>query len=205
MAKPEPGRDPQMAERTQKLNVVFAVSSLLLLVTFSLMVWVDYDRDWKRYQHQFTALDLKVSQEQYEQAASRLAGERQAVAEGLKKGEQEIAAKRAEVARASKDVDKAHAVWYAVDQDFRFTKALIDVARYEYEEASLHKAGNAARKKQDLDKLEARWAELRVKRDSADGDEAAAKGKVAELEKTKLDAENRQKEKLGELSRLQDK
>ena len=42
MAKPEPGRDPQMAERTQKLNVLFAASSLLLLLTLSLMVWADY-------------------------------------------------------------------------------------------------------------------------------------------------------------------
>ena len=31
MAKPEPGRDPQMVARTQKLNVVFALSSIALL------------------------------------------------------------------------------------------------------------------------------------------------------------------------------
>ena len=43
--KNEPGRDPQMVERTQKLNVVFALTSLGLLVVFSLMVWADYDRE----------------------------------------------------------------------------------------------------------------------------------------------------------------
>src|SRR5215813_3607314 len=97
MAKPEPGRDPQMAERTQKLNVVFALSSIALLVTFSLMVWVDYDREWKKYQHAFTSLELRVTKEQYDQAASKLAADQKAIQEELRRGEQEVASHRAEI------------------------------------------------------------------------------------------------------------
>ena len=36
MAKPEPGRDPQMAERTQRLNLLFALTSIAMLLAFSL-------------------------------------------------------------------------------------------------------------------------------------------------------------------------
>ena len=52
-AKVEPGRDPEMAERTQKLNVVFALTSIGLLLAFSWMVWADYNREWKKYQIEF--------------------------------------------------------------------------------------------------------------------------------------------------------
>ncbi len=205
MAKPEPGRDPQMAARTQKLNVLFALTSLGLLLTFSLMVWVDYDREWKKYQQGFGALELKVTKEQYDQTSAKVASEKVAIEAELKKGEQEVAGRRAEVAKAEMAVKNAHDVWYAVDQDFRFTKALIDVARYEYEEATLHKSTSAPKKKAELERLEAKWAELRVKRDDAEAGEAAAKVQLAELERTKLDAENEQKEKLGDLVRLQEK
>ena len=43
------------------LNVVFAVSSLFVLVTTVWMVWDDYDREWKNYQRQFTRLELEVT------------------------------------------------------------------------------------------------------------------------------------------------
>ena len=69
MAKVEPGRDPQMAERTRKLNLVFALTSIGLLLAVSLMVWVDYDREWKKYQIEFNKLEVKLTKEQIEQAA----------------------------------------------------------------------------------------------------------------------------------------
>ena len=63
-AKPEPGRDPQMAQRTRTLNVVFALSSLGLLLIFSLMIWADYDREWKRYQNEFNRLEVRLGRAQ---------------------------------------------------------------------------------------------------------------------------------------------
>ena len=43
------------------LNVVFAVSSLFVLFTTVWMVWDDYDREWKNYQRDFTALEMEVT------------------------------------------------------------------------------------------------------------------------------------------------
>ena len=42
MAKLEPGRDAEMAGRTRTLNVVFALTSIGLLIVFSLMIWYDF-------------------------------------------------------------------------------------------------------------------------------------------------------------------
>jgi hypothetical protein len=43
------------------LNVVFAASSLFVLFATIWMVWDDYDREWKNYQRQFTALEIEVT------------------------------------------------------------------------------------------------------------------------------------------------
>ena len=63
--KRDPGRDPEMAKRTEALNVVFAVSSLALLVAMSWMIWADYDREWKRYQIDFNRLEIAQTEACY--------------------------------------------------------------------------------------------------------------------------------------------
>jgi hypothetical protein len=55
------------------------------------------------------------------------------------------------VTKAEGDVEKLEGEWYRVDQDYRFTKAEIDVARYDYEEAAHHGAASAAKKKAKLE------------------------------------------------------
>src|SRR5205085_1038214 len=52
------------------LNVVFAASSVFLLLSVVWMVWDDYDRDWKNTQRRFAQLEFQVTQAQL-QSASR--------------------------------------------------------------------------------------------------------------------------------------
>ena len=81
-AKIEPGRDPEMAQRTQKLNLVFALTSIGLLIAFSLMVWADYNREWKAYQTRFNDLEVKLTRQQIEQALGKVdAARRQELAD----------------------------------------------------------------------------------------------------------------------------
>src|SRR5215831_3807203 len=51
------------------LNVVFAASSLFLLLSVVWMVWDDYDREWKNTQRRFAQLEYQVTQAQLRQAA----------------------------------------------------------------------------------------------------------------------------------------
>ena len=159
MAKNEPGRDPEMVGRTGKLNVVFALTSIGLLIVVSLMVWADYDRPWKKYQTEFASLETKRTEDQIQQTTSRVdAARKQQVEAALQKGEQDAAAHAAEIDKAAGEKRKIDDEWYRVDQDFRFTKARIDVARFAYEDAAHGGRGSADGKKKTLDDLKRRWS-----------------------------------------------
>src|SRR5262245_66548458 len=97
--KPEPGRDPEMVRRTNTLNLVFALSSIGLLLALSWMVWADYDREWKRYQTEFGKLEVQVTETQIEQALGKVGKERLAALEaGIEKGRQDSQGRAREIA-----------------------------------------------------------------------------------------------------------
>jgi chromosome segregation ATPase len=205
MAKVEPGRDSEMAERTRGLNLVFAASSIALLLAFSWMIYVDYNRPWKKYQVEFNKLDVKLTQDQIEQSLGKVdAKKRDNLAAQLAAGEQEIAAKSDEVRAARAETERLRGKWYAVDQNYRFTKARIDVARYEYEEA-VHKGHDAESEKEHLEELEKQWEDYRLQLEAVLAERAAADEKLAALEKTKAEAEQAQAELFAEKTRLEDK
>jgi len=204
--KHEPGRDPEMAGRTATLNVVFALTSIGLLVALSYMIWDDYNREWKQYQKRFNTLEVKLTEDQVQQALGKVdAAKRQQVQAQLAEGEKEIAARRSDVEKAQKEASQLDAEWYRVDQEYRFTKAEIDVARYEYEEAAHKGQGSAARKQRHFDELTKKWEGLRLQLDDVNARKAEAAKKIQELEKTKLDAENTQKELFAEYNRLEER
>ena len=204
-AKVEPGRDPEMASRTQTLNVVFALTSIALLLAFSWMVFADYNREWKKYQVEFNDLEVKRTEQLRQEALSNVdAAKRQEIEARLARGAQEASARRKEIDEAQEQLEDLNARWYRVDQDFRFTKAEIDVARYEYEEAVQRKRGVEARKK-DLDELEKRWADLRVELQDVEAQRRGVQGKLAELEKTRIEAEKARTELLFQQTRLDER
>src|SRR6185295_3967206 len=206
MAKVEPGRDPQMAERTRKLNLVFALTSIGLLLVVSLMVWVDYDREWKKYQIEFNKLDVKLTTEQINQADTKVdAKKREALEQQLAQGLQEVAARADELRTARAEAERLQGKWYAIDQSYRFTKAKIDVARYEYEEAAHKGAGSADKRLRELRELEDRWREHRLELEKVLTEQDGAKARVAELEKTRLEAEKARTELFAEKTRLEDR
>ena len=86
--KLEPGRDAEMASRTRKLNVVFALTSIGLLITFSLMIWYDYDRPWKKHQNEFTLLEVKRTELEIQEALGKVdASKRKALEDQIARGE----------------------------------------------------------------------------------------------------------------------
>src|SRR4029453_1427487 len=132
-----------------------APPSIGLLVVFSLMVWADYDREWKKYQKKFTDLEASVTKKQIQEAEGKVdAGRRAELEQKLAPGKPEMDAHRSEVKKAEGDVARIEGEWYRVDQDYRFTKAEIDVAKYDYEEEAHHGAKGAGKKKEKLDALE---------------------------------------------------
>jgi cytochrome c2 len=206
MAKPEAGRDQKMAERTLKLNVLFALSSIALLITLSLMIWFDYAREWKKYQVAWSDLEQKTTRSQVE-ALDKQVGERLRAIEGeLKAGEQQAQQNAAAIREAERELDRLErAEWYGSDQDFRFTKAKIDVARYEYDEAVHKKAGNADARKRHLDELEAALDKYRLEREAIEARMAEQRDKLQGLRQTQLAASTKRKDLLGEKTRLEER
>ncbi len=195
-----------MTERTRKLNLVFALTSIGLLLVLSLMVWVDYDREWKKYQIEFNQLDVNLTKEQIEQSLGKVdAKKREGLEQQLAQGQQEIAARGEEVRAARAEAERLQGKWYGIDQSHRFTKAKIDVARYEYEEAAHDGKGSAERKQAHLDGLEKQFAEYRLRLEAVLTERQAARDKLAALEKTKSDAEKAQAELFAEKTRLEER
>lgn len=204
MAKLEPGRDPQMADRTQKLNPLFALSSIGLLLALSWMVWADYDREWKRHQIDFNRLEVKATAEQIQAGLGKLdAAKKQQLDADLQEAAAELERNRDQILAIEGAIRKLDAEWYAVDQNWRFTKARIDVARYEYDEAVHEGKRNADRKKQDLERLDSQWNEWRLKKEDVEARRGAEQAKLASLEKSRLSAEALHKQLYFDRDRLQ--
>jgi mono/diheme cytochrome c family protein/predicted nucleic acid-binding Zn-ribbon protein len=205
-AKVEPGRDAGMAARAGKLNVVFALTSILMLVVFSWMIWADYDREWKKHQLEFTRLEVTRTEEEIQKALGKVDAKRRQELEGkLVQAKQEAAARRKEIDQAEDELNKLDGEWYRVDQDYRFTKAKIDVARFNYEESTETHRGSAEKRKKELDDLEQRWKELRADLEDVEGRRAAGRAKLDGLQKTKLDAEALEKELYTDRDRLEER
>ena len=205
MAKPEPESDPRLAARTQKLNVLFALSSIGLFLTTGLMVWADYDREWRQYQTEFNRLRVELTKEQIEEALSPEDAERLREIEAqLLRGREEAEAQRDEIRKIQAEIDALQAEWYAADQDYRFTKAKLDVARYELDEAVHSGDASADARREAVGDLDRRWAEYRLEVEDLQARSDAKKARLGELRSVELEAEKARAELLAEQTRLEE-
>ncbi|MBM62197.1 MAG: hypothetical protein CL484_04535 [Acidobacteria bacterium] len=116
------------------LNVVFAASSLFVLFATIWMVWDDYDREWKNYQRQFTALEIEVTraglaaaEQEVDQArVAELAAQRDSAEQRLLADAEQVGELEAQLAEVNRQL-------FVATQAFNFTKAEYDVNRYSFE------------------------------------------------------------------------
>jgi len=136
---------PKLLDETlrnmNKLNALFAASSVGLLLCIGAMVYDDYHRDWKDYQQRFQRLEadktraqLKTAQDQIDKTT-------------LQSLETQLAEARAAAAQHAKDLQEAQAKLRAIeiaaykdDLAYRTTKSTFDAKKFDYEEAA-HASG----------------------------------------------------------------
>src|SRR5216684_2199113 len=88
------------------LNVIFAASSIFLLLSTVWMVWDDYDRDWKNTQRKFALLQYDVTKAQYRAETRKVdRAKLQALQAQLKAANQNVSANRAKVDGLEKTLD----------------------------------------------------------------------------------------------------
>jgi cytochrome c2 len=125
------------------LHKWFAISSLLLFLFTIGMVLADYSREWKKYQRDFVRLQIQKTRGDMTQAAGTLDRAKiKQIDDQLKQSAAQQAQNEAQIDKLQKQLNDLNAKLYGVDQNYRFKKAVYDSEKYEYEEASAHKASN---------------------------------------------------------------
>jgi len=196
-----------MVERTQRLNVAFALSSVGLLLAMAAMVFFDYDREWKRYQAEFTRLGGDQTRAQLESAASGVdatklqqlqaqleagppAGGRQRRGDPPGERRDREARQRVVTRRIRTTASPRRAsTWPATSTTRPFTRGL----------------GSREARRRHLEELETEWARLRTALEDVLARRDAATLAWRKLQKTKLEAERARKELLAEQTRLQER
>ncbi|HUK34867.1 MAG TPA: c-type cytochrome [Vicinamibacterales bacterium] len=129
------------------LNIVFAASSIFLLLSTVWMVWDDYDRDWKNTQRRFARLQYDVTRAQYRQARDKVDRPKvQQLQAQLKAAEQNAKANQSTVDALQKKVDDLGIQLDRATRDYQYMKATYDHDRYDFESARASGLSGAASK-----------------------------------------------------------
>lgn len=118
-----------------KLNVWFAVGSVLLSLGVVWLVLDDYTRDWKGYQRQFNRLEYERTRQELEASLSEEQRQKlEALASELGEADARLREQAAAIEEIRTQLREIDAVLYRVDQEHRFAKSIYDSERYEFEE-----------------------------------------------------------------------
>ena len=186
-------KDADHAYDINRLNMFFAISSIVMFIFFAWMMWADFNRDWKRYQAEFRKLDRArtASLEAQEEETLAANPEYQKVQEERAAAAEELKQKKGDQKKALEEQANIQGEWYKADQIYRFKKAEFEAQRYDYEAAVAERPKEASALKTKLDKTEKEMNELLAKLDEVnsrkgaiDARVAAFTAKIEELEKT---------------------
>jgi mono/diheme cytochrome c family protein len=190
-------KDADHAYDINKLNMFFAISSIIMFAFFAWMLWQDFNRDWKRVQAQFRRLEKARTASLIQKEEATLQGnpEYAKVSQDLEAAKAEQKQQQAEYEKAQKDQKDIQGKWYKADQAFRFKKAEYEANRYDYEEAVAEHPKSAAKKKEKLDKSFNAMQDLQLKLDKVNGDKSAIDANVEKYTK-RIDDLEKEKTKL---------
>jgi mono/diheme cytochrome c family protein len=142
------------------LNVVFAASSIFLLLSSVWMIWDDYDRDWKNTQRRFTQLQTDVAKADLQKAQRSVdrnkLGQLQAQ---LAAAEKNATANQGKIEEIQKKLDDVNVRLDRTQRDYQYAKANLDHDRYDFE-ASRAAGQDVAKKGQNVAEEQKRLADL---------------------------------------------
>jgi len=130
------------------LNVVFAASSLFLLLSVVWMVWDDYNREWKKTQRHFSDLEVQVTQAQLQQATRAVDQNKLKQLQAQEAAAQKnVEANRGKVDELQKKLTDADNTLFRATLDYNYMKATYDQDRYDYETSRVADPNSSATKK----------------------------------------------------------
>jgi cytochrome c2 len=178
-----------------KLNLIFALTSLALLLATGAMVFYDYVRGWKWFQLEFNRLQQeRIDQELHARNDAETQKQLADLDREDRQGQIEIARHRNDYLQAQKSLDDWEGKHYAADQDYRFAKALLDAKRYEVEAAIVQHRHDRAQKQREFDELTQRVDRLNHRLQQVTRDRDAARDRVGTFLARIKKVEDRRKE-----------
>jgi mono/diheme cytochrome c family protein len=163
------------------LNVVFAASSIFLLLTTVWMVWDDFDREWKGTQRRFNQLQIEVTRAQLEQTTRAVNKAKLAqLQQQMGAADQSIAANQVKIDDLQQKLREVDARLYRATQAAQFTKATYDVDRYAFEVARDKKVPDVAERQKNIEDEAVRLRDSNLELEKVTAERAAAN---AELDK----------------------
>lgn len=188
-----------------KMNVVFALSSVALAISVVWMIWADFDREWKYFQREAMRLDRHKTEVELAAAEAQVdKGQLEAIEAESKKVEAEIAAQQAALETVQAELEEIRGQFYIADQNLKFEKAEYDVVKYQFEEAqhSGH-TEEAAEKRKHLDAMEKRMVEFRLIKEEVEGRQDAAKARLEAIQGKQVELESRKAALLKDIGLLE--
>jgi cytochrome c2 len=178
----------------RRLNLIFALSSIVLLAVTGLIVGYDYIRGWKWFQLEFLRMQQeRIVQEMQSAKAAENAKQLADLDAQDQKGSIELAHHRDQYLSAQKLLDAEEGDHYRADQDYRFAKANLDAQRYIAEASVVQHRADAAQQQAEYDRQSRRLAELQLALQESTRKRDAAKANVDQWLKKIKDAEDQKK------------
>lgn len=124
------------------LNLLFTLSSILLLLSLIWLFLSDYVRQWKRHQAEFRSLEVAKTRAKYKEAREHLATreEYQALLQKMDKARKEYEAQCPDLEESEKEITPLQAKNALLEQEYKVAKAERDAVLYRYESAKVEKS-----------------------------------------------------------------
>jgi len=190
-----------------RLTKVFAISSLAIMLATGLMIYEDHQGvvrlwnivtfkepfNWRHWQKEFRRNERERTIQLQQQAAEKIDPvAEQKLFDQKREGTKYLRQHRANLRKAEAAARRAEGRWYDADQIFRFAKAAMDTARYQYETVREHEPeASATRKKHErFLELEEDFHRKQTTEQAAKKEWDQALAQVAALEKSRKEAED---------------
>lgn len=164
-----------------KLNVLFAIASVLLLFSIFFMFFQDYDREWKDYQRQFRSMEVEKARIKLDKVEIELSeqDEYKQLVTDLEKAQQDYDKNCASQTTLQTEIKELESQLILVEQNYKFRKAEMDAAKYRFEHAEAEHLPHVAEYKKEYLALDQRTIDLNLEVEKAT---TAAKQKRIVLE-----------------------
>ncbi len=181
---PEP-LPPESHYNPKKLDKIFAILAIVLLVSIVGLFAKDYSRQWKNYQREFRALEVEKSRVKLDGEENDLSknAEYQDILKKYADAQKAVASRKPQIEQATKQLDAVTATEKLHTQQYQFSKAKYDALKYKYESSADRNDTDAAKLKLELDALNIKVNNLRILVEQDKQKEKDATEKLSELQK----------------------